>query len=196
MKKTIRQTASIIFALAVLIAMLPEMTLPAKAVGRKGTDSGYYDETIATAPASNLMIETEAQLAGFAVAVNAGTDYTGYTVMLGNDLDMSTAVWTPIGPVATNYFKGTFNGANHTVSGLTINTSDNDYNGFFGFLGSPAVIESLNLSGTLTASGITVSMMYAGGLTGFALNADIFNCAVDIDVTATNNPTAVATQEA
>ena len=72
-------------------------------------------------------------LKAFAAAVNSGTSYEGDTVTLSADLDLTDVEWTPIG-VGTrssksytgNAFKGTFDGGNHTISGLTITSTESD----------------------------------------------------------------------
>ena len=86
-----------------------------------------------------LSIKTLDDLKFFAYSVNNGNDYSGKTVSLVADIDMNSEPWTPIGPNADagNKFKGTFDGQNHTISNLKINTdSERKYQatGFFGAL--------------------------------------------------------------
>ena len=72
-----------------------------------------------------------ADLVAFRDAVNAGDDYTGKTVYLMDDIDLSTVCsstlgsWTPI-----NDFTGIFVGNNYTINGLYINSSS-AYQGLF-----------------------------------------------------------------
>ena len=79
-----------------------------------------------------ITISTASELAGLARMVNNwGSDFAGYTVILANDIDLSAHYWVPIGVYiyysqyyqTQNYFKGTFDGAGHTISGLYINTA-------------------------------------------------------------------------
>ena len=80
--------------------------------------------------ATTVTIGDVEALKAFAVAVNGGTSYEGDTVTLSADLDLTGVEWTPIG-VGTrssksyngNAFKGTFDGGNHTISGLTITST-------------------------------------------------------------------------
>lgn len=71
--------------------------------------------------------------------VNGGTAYEGKTVTLATDIDLNREPWTPIGPNAdeSKKFKGTFDGGNHTISNLFVDTfADQKYRatGFFGAL--------------------------------------------------------------
>jgi len=55
------------------------------------------------------------------------------------------AGFEPIGPTVTNSFTGTFDGRNHTISGLHINRSSSDCVGLFGHVGSGAEIKNVGL---------------------------------------------------
>ncbi len=79
------------------------------------TESGYV-----------LEIGTYDQLVNFRNKVNAGASYSGMTVKLTADIDISERAWTPIGAAyrdttSPNFhvFQGTFDGNGHTISGLT-----------------------------------------------------------------------------
>lgn len=56
-------------------------------------------------------------------------NFSGKTVTLTADIDLSAYNWTPIGP-SSNDFGGTFDGQNHTITGLTI-VRGTDYAGLF-----------------------------------------------------------------
>lgn len=91
------------------------------------------------------------ELAGFAVLVNGGTDFTGKTVKLSANINLNNKEWTPIGePVmykmlnvtgdifykATklkNSFSGTFDGCGHTIYGFRMTNIDETtkFAGFF-----------------------------------------------------------------
>lgn len=92
-------------------------------------DTFWYDSTKDT-----LEISSAADLEGFAKLVNAGNSFAGKTVVLTSDIDLGGAEWTPIGVTegTTNVFRGTFDGAGHTVSNFTI-TGEHDV-GFFKYL--------------------------------------------------------------
>ena len=73
-----------------------------------------------------LEIGTYDQLVNFRNKVNAGASYSGMTVNLTADIDISERAWTPIGAAYRNkigadshVFQGTFDGQNHKITGLT-----------------------------------------------------------------------------
>ena len=73
-----------------------------------------------------LEIGTYDQLVNFRNKVNAGASYSGMTVNLTADIDISEREWTPIGAAYRNkigadshVFQGTFDGQNHKITGLT-----------------------------------------------------------------------------
>lgn len=97
-----------------------------------------------------LTIQTLDDLKYFAYSVNNGNDYSGKTVALAADIDLKNELWTPIGPNsdAGNKFRGTFDGQNHTISNLKIDTaSEHKYQatGFFGALNG--VVKDLKFDG-------------------------------------------------
>lgn len=85
-------------------------------------------DTSVTATQSGYVLEigTYDQLVNFRNKVNAGASYSGMTVNLTADIDISERAWTPIGAAyrdttSPNFhvFQGTFDGNGHTISGLT-----------------------------------------------------------------------------
>lgn len=81
----------------------------------KVTEAGYA-----------LEIGTYDQLVNFRNKVNAGASYSGMTVKLTADIDISERAWTPIGAAYrnkigadSNVFQGTFDGQGHKITGLT-----------------------------------------------------------------------------
>jgi len=85
--------------------------------------------------AADLEIGTVDELVAFATAVNDGNKYEGKTVVLTDDIDLSSvANWTPIGN-NVNYFWGTFDGQNHTISNMTINVNDSSVYQYVGLFG-------------------------------------------------------------
>jgi len=115
---------------ALLIAALLFAALPA---GTAKAQAGTPDTTWYSSGSSPYMLTTADQLAGLAQLVNNGTDsFSGKTIQLDADISLSAyADWTPIG-TSTNPFKGTFDGQNHTISDLTINTPTQKFVGLFG----------------------------------------------------------------
>ena len=117
-------------------------------------------------------ISTEAELKRFAAMVNAGDNFAGKTVYLENDIDLNNKLWTPIGVYndSKTHFKGTFDGQNHTITGLKVNESRKNGVGFFGKV-STGTIKNLTVEGTVSVSGCN----YVGGIVGHGY-ATITNC--------------------
>lgn len=86
----------------------------------------------------DLFINTVQDLLDFAQRVNNGETFSGKTVALMGDLDMSGIEWTPIGLTGDNPgFQGTFEGNGYTISNLNVDlASEPKYQsaGLFGCL--------------------------------------------------------------
>lgn len=127
----------------------------------------------------NVTISTAEGLFWFAKQVNSGNNFAGKTVKLANDIDLNNERWTPIGIYndSKTHFKGTFDGQNHTVSGLNVVESGKKGVGFFGkaFTGT---IKNLTVEGNITADGCD----YVGGIVGHGY-ATITNCVFKGDIT-------------
>lgn len=84
-------------------------------------DTDYsYDQT-----ANTLHVYTAEGLAWMMQQLNSGK-LSGTAVYLDADVDLSVKLWTP-----ADGFTGTFDGQDHTITGLTINESNSSYIGFF-----------------------------------------------------------------
>ncbi len=80
-------------------------------------------------------------------------------------------MWTPMGTGPTNRFIGSFDGNNHTISGIYINSS-NDHQGLFGYIGPNSTIENVHLVNSYIKGND-----YVGGICGFIMNrSTISNC--------------------
>ena len=116
---------------------------------------------------SYYQINNYSQLCWFADAVNSGTAKTvNAQIMQDIEADSSVA-WVPIGTASAPY-SGTFNGQNHTVSGL--NVSEGTYVGLFGYTSGANIsnfgVENSSVSGT----------NYVGAFIGTAVNTTVMNC--------------------
>lgn len=102
-----------------------------------------------------------------------GMYFLGETVVLDKDIDMvSVENWTPIGNAPEKKFAGTFDGRNHTISGLKI--TGGSYVGLFGYLGA-ATVQNVALVGA-NVSGVKRVGALVGQIAG---NATIKNCSLD-----------------
>lgn len=137
------------------------------------------------------VITTSQQLADFAYMVNNGTTYSGNYITLGADIDLnygytvtdasaSYSQWKPIGG-ASKAFEGNFDGDNHTVKGLYINSSCS-YAGLFGYVsGSSAIVKNVSVQGYMKVT----NGYYVGGVAGYISSATLQNCASNVDIVAT-----------
>ena len=115
-------------------------------------------------------IESAEELAGLAKLVNSGTNFSETIVKLSENaqIDLSKHEWTPIGTgsrlssiIVGETFKGTFDGQNSTISGLTITNYTEEGVGLFGFVVGGTV---KNL--TLTNVEITTNLESTGAVVG------------------------------
>ena len=127
----------------------------------KNSAGEYNTKTITISDLKeDLKISTVQELVAFAQSVNAGKTYEGQVVRLKNDLDLSKTCykvdgtaendisWEPIGNV-TVAFAGIFEGENHTIENLYINT-DNNYQGLFG--NNVGIIQNLKVHGNVKST--------------------------------------------
>ncbi len=130
----------------------------------------------------NVTISNEAGLFWFAKQANAGNNFAGKTVTLANDIALTKA-WTPIGIYTDSktHFKGTFDGQNHTVSGVEVTENGTKGVGFFGKVYT-GTIKNLTVEGTITATNCD----YVGGIVGHGY-ATISNCTFKGNVGSTKN---------
>ena len=125
------------------------------------------------------LIFTLAMLEQLRDDVNGGKDYSGEYFALKINIDMSgtynnSAIgksWTPIGGIENKEFNGTFDGGGHKITGLYIN-STNDNSGLFGKLGVNGVVKNLGIEdGNIDGNGKSS----IGGVCGLNLGT-IENC--------------------
>ena len=132
------------------------------------------------------IISNAGELIAFRDAVNAGVTYYGKYIRVVANIDISDEEWVPIGTTPEG-FQGTFDGQNHTITGLTMTSTDEDkgyYNAMdtgdyyaYGFFGGirHATVKDINFeevdinqpggTGTTATKNNTV-----GAVVGAALN--------------------------
>lgn len=131
------------------------------------------------------------ELVWFVKKVNGGEN--AISAVLAKDIDLTDVIWTPIGNGSVA-FAGSFDGAGHTVSNLTVDyataaSGERLYLGLFGQVeGTPekhAVIQNLTVTGSVNAaSEFSVYTGYVAGVVGSARNAELSNVISRVDVTA------------
>lgn len=119
-------------------------------------DSVYYRITLVMGVAAPgaLTVDNLAELKDLRTGINSGSAFNykgsnvpaggrGTTFVLTNDITLDETNWVSLGNSSAVPFRGTFNGKNHTISGLT---QDRVSAGFFGYV-EGGTVDSLVLSG-------------------------------------------------
>ncbi len=135
-------------------------------------DPGYTDDG-----QGNYTVTTAEGLKNLAKLVNE-EGKTDINITLDTDLTL-TGEWTPIGTESQPY-TGTFDGGNHTITGLKIDQSGTDNVGLIGRLGSGGKVQDV----TLTEVNVTGGT-YVGGIAG-QTDGTVENCSVNGTVTGQN----------
>lgn len=123
-----------------------------------------------------FVVSTAEDLAYIAYQVAANnTSYRQGVYVLQNDIDLSGALWTPIGTY--DYpFQGIFYGQGHVISNINLNDASIDANsnsavGLFGNIDSASIMDII-----LRGSVVYNTSRTKGALVGNMLNSEIINC--------------------
>lgn len=164
------------------------VTVAENAVATQAADTSTEEPSGSGTAADPYQIGNADQLRWFAEKVNGSTktSTSSLCAKLTSDIDLTGKDWTPIGQ-ATNTrsdyvaYGGTFDGAGHTVFGLTINNAKT-YQALFGYV-KGGTIQDLTVKGSVKTS--TGSTAYAAGIVAYGNPVTISNCTNEVDVTAT-----------
>lgn len=168
-----------------VLAVVTALVLCAVCVGGvSGADT--WDGTVNTSwynsTQNTFTLTTAEQLAGLAKLVGEGNRFSGTTINLASDLDLSGYEWTPIGQGERTWFgysytefDGTFNGNGHTISGMQVNAD-----GALGYYGLFGVVSGTISDLILTNSHISVRSVRttSGSLVGRLNGGTVENCSV------------------
>ncbi len=142
----------------------------------------------------NYLIETADDLRGLSAYINSQETYgdtnlngSGKTFLQTQDIDLEGENFTPIGYGGTGakHFKGTYDGGNHTISGLVVANDNPSYPiGLFGQFSGKAIqnVRLLNPSLICSSRG---NGEYAGSVAGDIFLGSVENCLV-INAKVTN----------
>ena len=132
----------------------------------------------------NYVLKSADELMGFCLLANGSIDgvsenFKGWTLSLGNSIDLENSEWKPI-----RSFAGTFDGKGYEITGLNVNYTGGDFNsktaGMFEKLDSTGKIFSLAVSGSVKAGG---EINNVGGIVGTTESgSEIRFCRSNIDV--------------
>ena len=148
--------------------------------GAEATEAYSYDSNTRT-----ITIYSGEGLKVAADEVNSGN--TDINIILDKDIDLTNTKWTPIGTDYRNSYTGTFDGDNHTISGLIVTGSD-EYAGLFGYIGSGGTVKNVKLENVRITSDYQYA--YVGGVAGNNDGA-IENCSVSGSVSGNSTYNSV-----
>ncbi len=181
-----KNVAGKITLLAICFTFLCAMVLCAYFMSVKTVAYAFSDDVKAL---SQYEVSSADDLVELADNVNNGLydGYYGVTLVMTNDIslaDVCTTVdgengWIPIGSF-TYPFKGTFDGAGHSITGLKINRENAERVGLFGEINMNATVKNLTVSGSIAGSN------YTAGIVGYN-HGTIENCTNRVSVSAEND---------
>ena len=113
-------------------------------------------------------------LRNFAAAVGSATNYgSGQTFRQTKDIDLSSGGNFPM--IGTSSFNGTYDGGEHTISGLTVSGDFNNV-GLFGYIDGGTVRNVILISPSVTCTANINLEITVGALAGYCFAANIENC--------------------
>lgn len=153
-------------------AQIATLSAPADSwVDNGNYDTGWYDNNKSP---GYFSINTAEQLAGLSYLVNNGVTFENKTITLTADVDMRGHKWLPIGYNDNCWFRGTFDGGNHKITGLYYSNSGAWNPGLFGKVKNSNRIEIKNI---LLDHSYIYGGTRVGGIVGYAQDAvTINNC--------------------
>lgn len=155
--------------------------VPLMAYGADTQPSDYNTTT------KTMTIQTPDNLTWLATQVNKNSGsktFEGWTITLGNNLDMSGITFIPIGK-EEKLFEGVFQGNNKTISNLTFSTDVEKNIGIFGYTGTNFEVHDLTVSYSIE---ITSNRTCLGLLVGYN-NGKVVNCTNTGNITCTRKTT-------
>ncbi len=132
------------------------------------TDDGQGNYTVTSAEG----LKNIAKLVNEEGKTDIDITLTGNITLTG--VDEGESNWTPIGIDDNHQYTGTFDGGGHTITGLTVTTSD-QYAGLFGRIGSGGKVKNVTLKDVKIESDNGTSDV--GGVAGWSYG-NIENCSV------------------
>ena len=134
--------------------------------------SKYWAERVAEVPVGYIENQTEKTvtistpegLAWMAHRLNVDKfSFSKYTISITEDIDLSAAYWKPAGGNGGVRFQGTFDGRNHTISGMEIIENNGYGNAFFGDMNGSPVIKNITFDQATVQRGYP---QYSGNVYG------------------------------
>lgn len=165
-----KRLLALLLVLAMVFSLMPA-ALAADTLSGSGTEDDPY------------LLATAADLKAFRDMANAEAS-SKLCATLTADIDLGGEAWTPFEPSSgyvSEAYAGTFDGANHTIKGLSVNSTSSNGVGLFGTV-CGATIKNLKVEGNVSAS----SSVFVGGIVGKTqTSATIDSCSFAGTVTST-----------
>ena len=169
---------ALLLVLTMVFSLMPA-ALAADTLSGSGTEDDPY------------LLATAADLKAFRDMANAEAS-SKLCATLTADIDLGGEAWTPFEPSSgyvSQAYAGTFDGANHTIKGLSVNLTSSTGAGLFGTV-CGATIKNLRVEGNVSAS----SSVSVGGIVGRTqTSATIDSCSFAGTVTSTKKNGAAGT---
>lgn len=161
---------ALLLVLTMVFSLMPA-ALAADTLSGSGTEDDPY------------LLATAADLKAFRDMANAEAS-SKLCATLTADIDLGGEDWKPFEPSSgyvSQAYAGTFDGANHTIKGLSVNSTSKSGVGFFGTVHG-ATIKNLQIAGNIYST----NSSYVGGIVGRTQgNVTIDGCSFSGSVTAT-----------
>ncbi len=163
-----KRLLSLLLVLTMVFSLMPA-ALAADTLSGSGTEDDPY------------LLATAADLKAFRDMANAEAS-SKLCATLTADIDLGGEDWKPFeGPSVGDAYAGTFDGANHTIKGLSVNSTSSAGAGLFGTV-CGATIKNLKVEGNVSAS----NSAFVGGIVGRTqTSATIDSCSFAGTVTST-----------
>ncbi len=173
-----KRLLALLLVLTMVFSLMPA-ALAADTLSGSGTEDDPY------------LLATAADLKAFRDMANAEAS-SKLCATLTADIDLGGEDWKPFEPSSgyvSQAYAGTFDGANHTIKGLSVNLTSNAGAGLFGTV-CGATIKNLKVEGNVSAS----SSVSVGGIVGRTqTSATIDSCSFAGTVTSTKKNGAAGT---
>ena len=126
----------------------------------QSSDTNWYNSGETT-----FSLSTPSQLNGLSELVKSGITFEGKTIELVRDINLNNNPFPAIGDETANFFKGTFNGNSHTISGYTpLREAGSKYASLFTV--NEGTISNVIISGVINVDNKADFSIIAGGIAG------------------------------
>ncbi len=168
---------SIVLSICMMLSLFSITLSPASAIEVPATN--WVTDGNPTEPVQIegiYQISTAGELAWFAQGSSSYYDY-----VLTADIDLSEHEWVRCYTSGSDSYKGTFDGAGHTISGFVLDATGYSTTSFIGVLGSSGTVKNLSIVGSVKGSGTV------GGIVGWNNYGTLENVSFSGTVTGTGD---------